>query len=36
MHALDYAYARLLWVYLLLRPPGLGCSWVSARAGALP
>ena len=27
VHALDYAYALLLWVYLLVRPPGLAYTW---------
>ena len=27
VHALDYAYALLLWVYLLVRPPGLAFCW---------
>ena len=31
VHALDCAYALLLWVYLLVRPPGPGYSWVSPR-----
>lgn len=33
VHALDYAYALLLWIYLLVRPPGLAyyeCAIVHA------